>query len=176
MAPEELIDLLNTHLSLAGSTIMDPAYEGTLDKYIGDAVMGLFNTPGTQPDHAWRAVCAAWAMQSRLRAFQQTQPPDRHLRFRVGVHTGPAVVGNIGTENLMNYTAIGDAVNVAKRLQESARPGQVVLSEATYAAIPLPLRERLTVRPLGFIALKGRTAEVPAYELLHLDERAASET
>jgi adenylate cyclase len=133
--------------------------------------MGLFNTPATQTDHAWRAVCAAWTKQSRLRAFQQTQPPDRHLRFRVGVHTGPAVVGNIGTENLMNYTAIGDAVNVAKRLQESARPGQIVISEATYAAIPLPLRERLTVRPLGFIALKGRAAEVPAYELLNVDEQ-----
>ena len=132
--------------------------------------MGLFNTPGTQEDHAWRAVSAAWAMQTRLRAFQQTQPPERHLRFRVGVHTGPAVVGHIGTENLMNFTAIGDAVNVAKRLQESARPGQVVLSEATYVAIAPALRERLTVRPLGFIALKGRAAEVPAYELLNLEE------
>jgi PAS domain S-box-containing protein len=168
--PEDLIDLLNEHLSLAGRAIMDEQYAGTLDKYIGDAVMGLFNTPGSQEDHAWRAVCAAWTMQSRLRAFQQTQPPEQHLRFRVGVNTGPAVVGNIGTENLMNYTAIGDAVNVAKRLQESARPGQVVLSEATYVAIPPALRDRLTVRPLGFIALKGRAAEVPAYELLNLTE------
>ncbi|HET7079684.1 MAG TPA: adenylate/guanylate cyclase domain-containing protein [Chloroflexia bacterium] len=166
MAPEELIDLLNTHLSLAGSTIMDPAYEGTLDKYIGDAVMGLFNTPGAQEDHAWRAVNAAWAMQTRLREFQDTLPPERHLRFRVGVHTGKAVVGHIGSENLMNFTAIGDAVNVAKRLQESARPGQVVLSEDTYRAIDPDLRKRLEVRPLGFISLKGRAAEVPAYELL----------
>jgi PAS domain S-box-containing protein len=170
LPPEDLIDLLNAHLSLAGRAIMDERYAGTLDKYIGDAVMGLFNTPGTQPDHAWRAVCAAWAMQSRLRAFQQTQPPEHHLRFRVGVHTGLAVVGNIGTENLMNYTAIGDAVNVAKRLQESARPGQIVISEATFVAIAPALRERLAVRPLGFIPLKGRAAEVPAYELLQLAE------
>jgi class 3 adenylate cyclase len=109
-------------------------------------------------------------MQTRLRAFQATQPPERHLRFRVGVNTGPAVVGHIGTENLMNFTAIGDAVNVAKRLQESARPGQVVLSEDTYRAIAPDRRARLTVRPLGFISLKGRAAEVPAYELLDLSE------
>jgi PAS domain S-box-containing protein len=170
MSPEELIDLLNTHLSLAGSTIMDQAYEGTLDKYIGDAVMGLFNTPGEQPDHAWRAVGAAWAMQTRLREFQQTLPPERHLRFRVGVHTGQAVVGHIGSENLMNFTAIGDAVNVAKRLQESARAGQVVISEDTYRAIAPEQRARLDVRPLGFIALKGRAAEVPAYEVIGIHE------
>ena len=170
LTPEAMIDLLNAHLSLASSTIMDARYGGTLDKYIGDAVMGLFNAPAAQEDHAWRAVGAAWAMQTRLRAFQQTQPPDRQLRFRVGVHSGPAVVGHIGSENLMNFTAIGDAVNVAKRLQENARPGQIVLSEETYRAIPVPLRDRLTVRPLGFIALKGRTAEVPAYELVHLAE------
>ncbi len=176
MSPEALIDLLNTHLSLAGSAIMDGQYEGTLDKYIGDAVMGLFNTPGAQADHAWRAVGAAWAMQSRLRAFQASQPPDRHLRFRVGVHTGQAVVGHIGSENLMNFTAIGDAVNVAKRLQESARPGQVVISEDTYRAIAPTLRARLEVRPLGFIALKGRAAEVPAYEVLGFNTEGAAET
>jgi PAS domain S-box-containing protein len=170
LGPEELIDLLNAHLSLAGSAIMDPTYAGTLDKYIGDAVMGLFNTPGAQADHAWRAVAAAWAMQLRLRTWQADQPAERHLRFRVGVHTGPAVVGHIGSDNLMNFTAIGDAVNVAKRLQESARPGQVVLSEDTYRAIAPPLRDRLTVRPLGFIALKGRAAEVPAYELLDVQD------
>lgn len=170
MAPEELIDLLNTHLSLAGSTIMDPLYEGTLDKYIGDAVMGLFNTPGAQEDHAWRAVAAAWAMQERLRLFQEMQPPERWLRFRVGVNTGQAVVGHIGSENLMNFTAIGDAVNVAKRLQESARPGQVVISEDTYRAIAPDRRARLDVRPLGFITLKGRAAQIPAYDLLGLSE------
>jgi adenylate cyclase len=170
LSPEQLIDLLNTHLSLAGSTIMDALYEGTLDKYIGDAVMGLFNTPGEQPDHAWRAVRAAWAMQTRLREFQKTLPPERHLRFRVGVHTGEAVVGHIGSENLMNFTAIGDAVNVAKRLQESARVGQVMISEDTYRAIDPELRKRIEVRPLGFIALKGRAAEVPAYEIVGIQE------
>jgi adenylate cyclase len=108
-------------------------------------------------------------MQTRLREFQETLPPERHLRFRVGVHTGKAVVGHIGSENLMNFTAIGDAVNVAKRLQESARPGQVVLSEDTYRAIDPELRKRLEVRPLGFISLKGRAAEVPAYELLGMN-------
>lgn len=166
LSPEALIDLLNMHLSLASNAIMDTRYEGTLDKFIGDAVMGLFNTPGSQADHAWRAVGAAWAMQHRLQTFQRTLPPERHLRFRVGVHTGQAVVGHIGTENLMNFTAIGDAVNVAKRLQESARPGQVVLSEDTYRAIAPDLRTRLSVRPLGFITLKGRATPVPAYELL----------
>ncbi len=168
MPPEALLNLLNAHLSLAATTIMAPEHGGTLDKYIGDAVMGLFNTPNDQADHAWRAVQAAWAMQQRLRVFQQTLPPEHHMRFRIGVNTGPAVVGHIGSENLMNFTAIGDAVNVAKRLQELARTGQIMLSEATYTALDPALRPRLTVRPLGFIALKGRAAEVPAYELLDL--------
>jgi adenylate cyclase len=70
----------------------------------------------------------------------------------------------------MNFTAIGDAVNVAKRLQESARAGQVVLSEDTYRAIDPELRKHLEVRPLGFISLKGRAAEVPAYELLGMND------
>ena len=171
--PQALIQLLNAHLALAASTIMEPRHSGTLDKYMGDAVMGMFNAPVVQLDHAWRAVCAAWAMQIRLRAFQQTLPPEHHLRFRVGVNTGSAVVGNIGSENLMNYTAIGDAVNVAKRLQEHARPGQVVFSEATYTAIAPEQRRRLHVRPLAFVALKGRSDGVPAYELLHLDGEPA---
>lgn len=170
LAPEELLNLLNMHLALAASAIMDERYAGTLDKYMGDAVMGLFNTPAAQADHAWRAVRAAWAMQTRLRVFHQQLPAEQHLRFRVGVHTGSAVVGNVGTENLLNFTAVGDAVNVAKRLQESARVGQIVISESTYRAIAPELREQIHVRPLAFVALKGRMAEVPAYELLSIEE------
>jgi PAS domain S-box-containing protein len=170
LAPEGLLDLLNAHLSLAASTIMDARYRGTLDKYIGDAVMGLFNTPETQPEHAWQAVCASWAMQTRLHAFRESLPPEQHLRFRVGVNTGEAVVGHVGTEDLMNFTAVGDAVNVAKRLQESARPGQVVISAATLQALTDEQRARLQVREVGPLALKGRVAEVVAYEVLGIDE------
>ncbi len=169
ISPEELLDLLNSHLALAAGAIMDPRHAGTLDKYIGDAVMGLFNTPHTQPDHAWRGLSAAWAMQTGLRQLHASLPPDRHLRFRVGVHTGTAVVGNVGAENLVNFTAIGDAVNVAKRLQETAAVGQVVFSAATFAALTPGQRARIQTRPLPALALKGRNAEVAAFELLALD-------
>jgi adenylate cyclase len=178
LEPEALLNLLNAHLALAASSIMDERHGGTLDKYMGDAVMGLFNTPEDQPDHAWRAVSAAWSMQLRLREFQQALPSDQHLRFRVGVHTGRAVVGHLGSENLLNFTAVGDAVNVAKRLQENARPGQIVISEATYRSIAPQQREQMYVRPLALVSLKGRSGDVPAYELLSLEPepRSASST
>jgi adenylate cyclase len=82
MAPEELIDLLNTHLSLAGSTIMDATYAGTLDKYIGDAVMGLFNTPQDQPDHAWRAICSICCAARLIPATSATPWPGWPLRCK----------------------------------------------------------------------------------------------
>lgn len=126
--PEEVFNVLNRYLSMAAEQIL--AQEGTIDKFMGDAVMAFWNAPDDQPDHAWRAVKAAWEIATRS---SREEYPD--LTFRVGVATGYAMLGNVGMENLFNYTAIGDIVNCAERLQSLAAPGQVLISAATWQQI-----------------------------------------
>ncbi len=128
VAPERLLELLNACLGVATEAILE--YGGTIDKYMGDAVMALFNAPQDQPDHSWRAVRAAISMQRKLRAL--TARWEHKMIFAIGVNTGEAVVGNIGSSMLRNYTAIGDNVNLAKRIQEAAAPGQILVSQQTY--------------------------------------------
>ena len=117
LPPEQLVDVLNMYLSSAANAILEQ--EGTLDKFMGDAVMALFNTPLLQSDHILRAVRSALTMRAAV-AYIHTQVPESlRLNYGIGIHTGDAVVGNVGTEQQMNYTAIGDTVNLAKRIQEN---------------------------------------------------------
>lgn len=160
LAPEELVDILNRHLTAAAQAILEQ--EGTLDKFMGDAVMALFNVPVPQPDHALRAVRAALEMQRRIAALCQADP--RTFRFGVGIHVGEAVAGNIGSPERLDYTVIGDAVNLAKRLQENAAGGQILLSEAAYQEVA-PYVE---VQPRGLLTVKGREEPIAVYTLLGL--------
>jgi class 3 adenylate cyclase/DNA-binding response OmpR family regulator len=157
--PEQLVEVLNQYFALAVEAIL--SQEGTLDKFMGDAVMALFNAPLPQPDHALRAVKAALTMQAAMLRGNTTVAG---LSFGIGLHVGQAVVGNIGTAQQMNYTAIGDTVNLAKRLQEYAEGGQVILSQAIYEAA----RDFVTVADLGSLVVKGRTAPVHTYRLVGL--------
>ncbi|HZU07169.1 MAG TPA: adenylate/guanylate cyclase domain-containing protein [Chloroflexota bacterium] len=158
MAPEEVVALLNRYLEEATRAIR--ACEGTVDKYIGDAVVALFNAPTEQPDHAVRAVWAALALQGGTIRLRRTA--GREVHFGIGVNTGEAVAGYIGTADLMSYTAIGDAVNVAARLQASARAGEVLISEATYERVG----GVFAAERLGALDVKGRRAPVVAYRVL----------
>src|SRR3989442_708960 len=115
-----------------------------------------------RPGHARAAARTALAMQSAIEAIVAEDPSLP--RFRVGIATGAALVGNIGSEELRNYVAHGDAVNLAARLQTGAIPGQVVVSAPTYALI----RDLASVRPLGRFAVKGKSEEVEAFVLEHL--------
>ncbi len=158
---EDVLDLLNFYLTLAADAVF--AEEGTLDKFMGDAAMAIFNAPLAQPDHILRAARAALAIQQR--AATHPRPPHiPALEFRIGIHTGEAVVGNIGSTELLNYTAVGDPVNLAKRLQESAEPNQILLSRAAYERI----QSQVQARPLGAIVVRGRHQPVEAYELLRV--------
>ena len=141
--------------------------EGTLDKFMGDAVMALFNVPLAQPDHTLRAVRTAVAMQQAMVDFNAHSTDSSCLSFGIGIHMGQAVVGNIGTVQQMNYTAVGDTINLAKRLQENAQGGQIILSQAVYDAV----KEHVVVEDLGPIAVKGRAAEVHSYLLIDLNGR-----
>jgi len=160
LPPEDLFALLNEHLNLAAQAVLE--YEGTIDKFMGDAVMALFNVPDPQSDHALRAVRAALDMQRRLAAHRREQHPATDIHFGVAITTGEAIVGNVGTAELFNYTAIGDVVNLAKRLQENAAPGQILLSAAAYAAVVGDIE----ARPLNPVQVKGRTALEQVYEVI----------
>ena len=160
LPPEELVQILNGYLSIAAQVIL--RYEGTLDKFLGDGVMAVFNAPNPQPDHAWRASCAALALQRNIAEYARQLPENQRLTFRMGIHTGEAVVGNIGTRELMNYTAVGDTVNLAKRLQENADTGQIMLSRDTSVLIA----QKAVMQPRETIMVKGRETPVEVFELI----------
>jgi class 3 adenylate cyclase len=160
--PEQIVELLNRYFAAATRCIL--AEGGTIVQFVGDALMALFNAPVRQPDHALRAGRAALAMQA---AVGSLAGPDSPL-FRVGINTGPALVGNIGSDLLRNFNAMGDAVNVAARLESAAQPGEVVMGASTHAAIGPAAR----VAPLGDLQVKGREQPVRAYRLLAIAQVA----
>lgn len=170
MPPEELVDVLNGYLSLAAQVVF--RYEGTLDKFLGDGVMAIFNAPLPQQDHAMRAAGAALALRREVAAYAAKLSEPLRLSFRIGFHTGEAVVGNIGARSIMNYTAVGDAVNIAKRLQENADSGQILLSQSTRDL----LNGQVSLRERGEIVVKGRTAPIQIFELLDLQEEGAQDS
>lgn len=153
--PEEALHMLNGKLGLAVDAIL--THGGTIDKFMGDAVMGIFNAPNSHLDHAMQAVRAGWALIQSLR-------DETRLQFSVGINTGTAVAGNIGTSQIMNYTVIGDAVNQAKRLQEMAKPGQMLISGETYRAA----RSEVDAISLGEHQLRGRSKETEIYFVTNL--------
>jgi PAS domain S-box-containing protein len=158
--PEVLFKVLNYYLSLAAQAILEE--EGTLDKFMGDAVMALWNTPDPQPDHPLRAARAALAILERSRQAHAILPdPKHHLLFRVGVTTGDTMVGNVGTNELFNFTAIGDRVNMAQRLEITAQPGQILIDQVTYQAVA----DQVVAQRLEPLQIRGKSKPVTVYDL-----------
>jgi class 3 adenylate cyclase len=159
--PEELIDLANGMFSEAVAAISQ--CHGLIDKFMGDAVMALFNTPlNPQTNHTELAVQAALDIQARLKAYRATRAPEECLHFGIGLHTGDAVVGNVGSEQRKDYSAVGDVVNLCKRLQELAGADQVLISQEVYALV----RDSVIVEPLAPLQVKGRQYPVEVFKLL----------
>jgi len=161
--PELLVQVLNRYMAAAATAVL--AEDGTLDKFMGDAVMAIFNAPLLQPDHALRAAKAALAIQQSVAEVHRELAEPLRLQFGIGVSSGQAVVGNIGTAQLMNYTAVGDCVNVAKRLQEAARGGQTLLDAKMYDLV----RGCVRANALGVVEVKGHAIPEPVYELVGLN-------
>jgi class 3 adenylate cyclase len=153
--PAAIVTMLNRYHSVAVPCVLDNG--GTVVQFVGDALLALFNAPARQPDHVLRAVRAALGLQEAVERLAADEPD--WPRFRVGANTGPALVGNIGSEQLRGFNAMGDAVNVAARLQTLAEPGQVVIGDATRLA----LGDAVLTRPLGELSLKGKTELVRAH-------------
>jgi class 3 adenylate cyclase len=160
--PNAVVRLVNEYFEAAVPLILDEG--GTITQFAGDALMAIFNAPIHHADHARRAARAALAMQAACEAIS-VQAGDARPRFRVGIATGPALVGNIGSRDVRNFTAIGDTPNLASRLQTFAEPGSVVIDGRTRDLIGAA-----RTPPLGAPALKGRTVPVEVFELLALEE------
>jgi adenylate cyclase len=155
-APADVIAMLNAYWAVTVPVVVREQ-GGLIERFAGDAVMVVFNATGDQPDHAQRAVEAALGMQRAAELAREGRPD--WPRFRAGVNTGTAVVGNVGTAEQRSFAAIGDTVNVAARLQGLAEPGEVVVSAVTSSA----LSEGHELRGLGPRDLKGKDQPVDAY-------------
>ena len=155
MQPKEVMELINTYFQIMCDAIWEE--EGTLTTFMGDALMAIFNAPLSQNEHALHAVRAAWKMRKAVLKYQDLHPKEAHISFGFGVNTGLATVGNVGAKDrLQNYTAIGDVVNVASRLQNHATDNDIYLNDSTFVQVyrhalvhpPFPLNVKNKTEPL----------------------------
>ncbi len=162
MSPEDLVAVLNRYLAAGADAVL--AQEGTVDKFLGDAVMAWFNAPLPQPDHTLRAVRAALGLRSAIEKLHAELPPEAQLSFGVGIHYGKAVLGWIGTEKRLEYTAIGDSVNTAKRIQENAAENQILISKEAYERV----KKVVQANHYAPLHVKGKRGPVDIYEVVGL--------
>ena len=164
MAAEEVVAMLNEYFE----TMVDAVFKhkGTLDKYIGDAIMAVFGSPLPLDDHAWLAVQTSIEMRHRLAAFNANRPQSRQIKIGIGINSDSVISGNIGSSKRMEFTAIGDGVNLGSRLEGASKyyGTDIVISESTYAAC----RDRIWARELDCIRVKGKNQPVSIYELVGL--------
>lgn len=170
LPPEAVVATLNEHLNMMVSVIFK--HQGTLDKFVGDCVMAFWGAPLVQPNHAELAARAALDMIEGLeklnRKWQSEGRPT--LQIGVGINTGEMLFGNIGSEQRMDFTVIGDNVNLGSRLESATKElhATIVISDATYQQI----RDKAQTRPLGEISVKGKAQKIVVYELLGITDTA----
>lgn len=159
--PEKIVQLLNKYFSAMTDIIF--AHGGTLDKYLGDGLMALFGAPTVTPKDAANAVAAAVAMQRRMLSINDELREEgfQEIGIGIGLHTGEVTVGYIGSERRSEYTAIGDAVNTASRLESNAKAGEILVSEVTAKAA----HSRYQLAPREPITVKNREQPVPLFEV-----------
>jgi class 3 adenylate cyclase len=162
--PEHVMETLNQTFSQLTRILADN--HGTFDKYLGDGLMAFFGAPIASDNDALNAVRTAVEMREAFQALKNEwgEGPRAQLGLAVGINSGEVIVGNLGSERLMNYTVIGDAVNVAARLEERAGPGQILIGETTHTLV----EDLVVARKFGEIELRGRSKPVVAYELVRL--------
>ncbi len=161
LEPEQVVEILNEYLQLTTESIFKNG--GTLDKFIGDATMAVFNAPFDLDDYIYRAVCTARDIAAGSQELEEKLMArfGKAVSFGIGVNCGRAVVGNIGCDFRMDYTAIGDTVNTAARLESNAKKGQILISEYVYEAV----KDRVEVTEIGEIPLKGKSKGVFVYQV-----------
>lgn len=164
LEPEAVVSILNEYLTLTTNSIFEAG--GTLDKFIGDATMAVFNSPFDLDDYLFKSVYAAWLIAKGSEEIDRIAMErfGKHVSFGIGVNCGYAVVGNIGSKNRIDYTAIGDTVNTASRLESNAKSGEILISEDLYNQVS----DRVEAEFVGGLALKGKSAEVKAYRVINV--------
>jgi adenylate cyclase len=165
---ETVVSLLNEYFSVMSDVIF--ANRGTLDKFIGDAIMAIYGAPLESKDNAYECVKSALEMRAKLAQLNEKWKSQNKPQIQVGygINTGEAIVGNIGSERRMEYTAIGDMVNTASRVEGETESNQIFITEETYKA----LGNRVTAKKLSPVKLKGKTVVVQIYEVLSLTPKA----
>ncbi len=171
LTPEEVVAILNRYLDLTTNAIFKN--KGTLDKFVGDATMAVFNAPFDLEDYTFKAVCAAMDIVEGGAALEKEllEKFGRTVGFGVGVNCGEAVVGNVGCQFRMDYTAIGDTVNTAARLESNAKKGQVLISDMVYERV----KDRIEVEEIGEIPLKGKSKGVFVYSVTAIKKEVLNE-
>ena len=162
VSPEELVAVLNRYLAAMAEAVL--SQEGTIDKFLGDAIMAWFNAPIPQTDHTLRAVKAALSMQQAVEGLYKELPSEFHLSFGVGIHFGDAVLGLIGTDKRLEYTAISDSVNTAKRIQENSAKNQILISNEAYQRV----KNEVSAQHYAPLLVKGKSQPVDVFEVLGL--------
>jgi len=159
--PRETNIILNQYFSIMTDIVF--SYGGTLDKYIGDGLMVVFGAPMEREDDAERAILAAKEMKRQLAVMMATQEGHRKkFDIRIGINTGRVVAGNIGSPKRMDYTVIGDPVNIASRLESIAKPNQILIGEETYRTV----KGKFKIKKIGPKKVKGKSAEIMVYEVM----------
>ena len=161
MEPRQVALVLNDFFSRMTDIIFQ--YEGTLDKYIGDEIMAIFGAPIPFGDHATRAIKAAQSMRKAQEEANRSRVPEARLAFRAGINSGHVVAGDIGSIKRMEYTVLGNAVNVASRLVKATPDsGKIIIGQPTYDLV----KDHFNIAALGSVRLKGLREEMPIYEVL----------
>ena len=165
LTPEEVVDILNGYLEMATNQVF--RFGGMVDKFIGDCVMAIFNAPVDLDDYIYKAVCAAYGIVKEGQKICDAVMEKYHkkLEFGVGVHYGDAVIGNIGSKTRMDFTAIGDTVNTASRIEASAGGSQVLISSFVYEV----LKDRVKVTDAGDRMFKNKKEPIKCYEVIEIE-------
>lgn len=174
MGAAEVVLLLNTYFETMVEAVFD--FEGTLDKFIGDALMAVFGAPLPLENHAWMAVQSALDMRQRLAEFnrQRRATAQPHIQIGIGISSGEVVSGNIGSQKRMDYTVIGDGVDISSRLEGATKEYgcDIILSEFTHRLC----HDKIRTRELDCVRVKGKTQSIRIYELISDQRQSLSET
>jgi adenylate cyclase len=160
MPPREINMILNRFFSRMTDIIFE--FDGTLDKYIGDALMAVFGAPMEKENDSERAILAALKMRRELAAMMEKTTSESRFDIRIGINTGRVVAGNIGSPRRMDYTVIGDPVNIAQRLESIAQPNQILIGQETYNHV----MGKFKIKNIGERRVKGKEKEITAYEVI----------
>lgn len=166
LRPEEVVNILNEYFAIVTDAVFKN--KGTLDKFIGDAAMAVFNSPFDLEDYVYRAVHTGWDIATNSQKLADTlmEKYGRTISYGIGINCGEAVIGNIGCEFRMDYTAIGDTVNTSSRLESNAKAGQILISQEVRDR----LGDRITVEEIGEIPLKGKSKSICVYNVTGIVE------